>query len=152
MWKMCRKQHKTHSALTAKKSPCKFQRLWSLENGGKNIQNEIHQKHYFPRSKENNRSSKVLWNVKMIHSKHKPTRKPNIWKQPNWNKTRSNYPTYKWNENTNPRNENYNKTNYWKQTTLQRKLKHQWFTIPRNTNKIKQREPKCPLHWSGLYC
>ena len=21
-----------------------------------------------------------------------------------------------------------------------------------NTNKIKQREPKCPLLWSGLYC
>ena len=95
---------------------------------------------------------KIIWNVKKIHTKHKPTRTPNIWKQPNQNKTRSNYPTYKWDENTNPRNENYNKNSYWKQTTLQRKLKHERFTKPRVTNKIKQREPKCLLLWNGLYC
>ena len=35
--------------------------------GKRYIQNEIHQKYYFPRSKENNRSSKILWNVKDPH-------------------------------------------------------------------------------------
>ena len=141
-------QKETFCSNCKKKSPRKFQRLWSLERGKIYIQNEMHQKHYFPRSKENN-SSKILWNIKKIHRKHKPTRTPNIRKQPNWNKTRSNYPTYKWDENTNPRNENYN--NYWKQTTLQRKLKQQRFTKPRDTNKIN-REPKCPppLKWSLL--
>ena len=45
---------KTHSAQTEKKSPYKFKRLWSLEKGKRYIQNKIHQKHYFSRSKENN--------------------------------------------------------------------------------------------------
>ena len=40
---------------------------------------------------------------------------------------------------------------HWKQTTLKRKYKHQRFKKPWETNKIKQREPKDSLFWSGLY-
>ena len=143
---------KRHSALTAKKITTQIPKIVKSGKGKSYIQNEIHQKHYFLRNKENNRSSKILWNVKKIHIKYKPTRTPNIQKQPNWNETRSNYPTYKCDENTNPKNENYNKNSYWKKTILWRKFKHQKFTNPKDTNKIKQGEPKCPLLWSGLYC
>ena len=61
-----------------KKSPCKFQRLWSLEKGKRYHQNKIHKKHYIPRGKENDRSSEIFKNVKKKHSKHKPTRTPNM--------------------------------------------------------------------------
>ena len=136
MWR----KHKTHGLSKRsilhwrqKKSRCNFQRLWILEKDiskmkcTKNIN--------FPEAR------KILRNVEKIHTKHKLTGTPNTRKQPSLNKTRSNYPTYKWDENTNSRNENYNENCYWKST-----LKiHQ-------TKRLKQGEPKCPLFWSGLYC